>query len=92
LKSKEINPINELNITKEKFLYGIATLPVISMIYTLLKRRLILQREEKVTLTQQQIKKIIKEEYKIEKHISTRHKKEKKIAKRWKSFDLIELN
>jgi len=86
LKSKEINPINELNITKEKFLYGIATLPVIFMIYTLLKRRLILLKEEKVTLTQQQIKEMIKEEYKIEKLISTRQKKETKFAKRWKCY------
>jgi len=79
----------QIQITKEKFLYGIKSQPAISMIFTLFKRGLILQREEKNIITEETIKEIITKEYNIEKYIATKQDSLNKFNDRWKDFRFI---
>ena len=76
----------QYQITKERFLYGIKLQPAISMIFTLFKRSLILQREEKNIITEETIKDIIMNEYNVEKYIATKHDSLNKFNARWKDF------
>jgi hypothetical protein len=76
-------------ITKERFLYGIKLQPAISMIFTLFKRSLILQREEKNIRTEETNKEIIMKEYNVEKYIATKQDSLNKFNARWKDFKLI---
>jgi len=76
-------------ITKEKFLYGIKSQPAISMIFTLFKRGLILQREEKNIITEETIKEFITKEYNVEKYIATKQDTLNKFNARWKDFRCI---
>jgi len=75
-------------ITKEKFLYGIKSQPVISMIFTLIKRSLILQREDKNIITEETINKIILQEFNVEKCIATKQDSMHKFNVRWKNYRL----
>jgi hypothetical protein len=77
-----------IQITKEGFLYGIRSHPAISMIFTLIKRSLILQREEKNTITEENINKIILQEFNVEKYIATRQDTMHRFNARWKDFSL----
>jgi len=79
---------NQHVITKEKFLYGIKSQPVTSMIFTLIKRSLILQREEKNIITEEIINKTILQEFNIEKYIATKQDSMHKFNARWKNFRL----
>jgi hypothetical protein len=58
------------------------------MIFTLIKRSLILQREEKNTITEESINKIILQEYNVEKYIATKQDSLHKFNARWKDFNL----
>ena len=78
-------------ITKEKFLYGVKSKPVISMIFTLIKRSLILQREEKIIITEETINKIISQEYKVEKYIATKQDSMHKFNARWRDYSLTNI-
>jgi hypothetical protein len=78
-------------ITKEKFLYGVKSKPVISMIFTLIKRSLILQREEKIVITEETINKIISQEYKVEKYIATKQDSMHKFNARWRDYSLTNI-
>ncbi len=75
-------------ITKENFIFGYTNNPVISMVFTLLKRKLILQREEKNDVTDLEIKNMIKAEYNVEKYIHKKHNTLFKFEKRWKNYDV----
>jgi hypothetical protein len=83
-----LNNRRNLQITKETFLYGLKSNPAISMIFTLIKRSLILQREEKNTITEESINKIILQEYNVEKYIATKQDSLHKFNARWKDFNL----
>jgi len=76
-------------ITKERFLYGLKSSPAISMIFTLIKRGLILQREEKSIITEETINKIILQEFNVEKYIATKQDTMHRFNTRWKDFSLI---
>jgi len=78
-------------ITKEKFLYGIKSKPALSMIFTLIKRCLILQREDKNIITEETINRIISQEYKVEKYIATKQDSMHKFNARWKYYSLINI-
>jgi hypothetical protein len=78
-------------ITKEKFLYGIKSQPVTSMIFTLIKRSLILQREDKITITEEIINKIIIQEFNVEKYIATKQDSMHKFNARWKDYSLTNI-
>ena len=58
------------------------------MIFTLFKRSLILQREEKNIITEETIKEIIMKEYNVEKYIATKQDSLLKFNVRWKDFRL----
>ncbi len=78
----------QCQITKEKFLYGIKSQPTTSMIFTLIKRSLILQREEKNIITEETINKIILQEFNVEKYIATKQDSMHKFNARWKDYRL----
>jgi hypothetical protein len=78
-------------ITKEKFLYGVKSKPALSMIFTLIKRNLILQREDKIIITEEIINKIISQEYKVEKYIATKQDSMHKFNARWKDYSLTNI-
>ena len=73
------------NITKETFIYGDKS-PVLNTIYTLIKRKLILQREDKAIITTEQIKKLITDEINVEKYNSFKANRQEEFNKRWLSF------
>ena len=75
-----------VQITKEIFLYGIRSNPAISMIFTLIKRSLILQREGKIIITEENINKIILQEFNVEKYIATKQNTMQRFNARWKDF------
>jgi hypothetical protein len=77
-----------IQITKEGFIYGLRSHPAISMIFTLIKRCLILQREEKNTITEENINKIILQEFNVEKYIATKQDTMHRFNARWKDFSL----
>jgi hypothetical protein len=58
------------------------------MIFTLIKRSLILQREEKNTITEENINKIILQEFNVEKYIATKQDTMHRFNARWKDFSL----
>jgi exonuclease III/flavodoxin len=70
-------------ITKEDFLFGRPKMNAMNVIFTILKRTLILQRENKRYLTNDEIKNLIKNEMQIEKYISKKNGKENEFIKRW---------
>jgi hypothetical protein len=78
-----------VQISKENFLYGIKSQPVTSMIFTLIKRSLILQREDKNVITVEKIYEMILKEYNVEKYIATKQGILNKFNVRWKDFNLI---
>jgi len=75
-------------ITKERFLYGIKSQHVTSMIFTLIKRSLILQREDKNVITEEIINKVILQEFNVEKYIATKQDSINKFNARWKNYRL----
>ena len=79
----------QVQISKENFLYGIKSQPVTSMIFTLIKRSLILQREDKNVITVEKIYEMILREYNVEKYIATKQGILNKFNVRWKDFNLI---
>jgi len=76
---------SQCQITKERFLYGIKSQPAISMIFTLIKRSLILQREDEIIITEETINKIILQEVNVEKYIATKQDSMHKFNARWKN-------
>jgi len=58
------------------------------MIFTLIKRSLILQREEKSIITEETINKIILQEFNVEKYIATKQDAMNRFNARWKDFRL----
>ena len=78
----------QCQVTKEGFLYGIKSQPAISMIFTLIKIILILQREEKIIITEETINKIILQEFNVEKYIATKQDTMHRFNARWKDFRL----
>ena len=79
----------QIQITKEKFLYGSKAQPVMNMIFALIKRSLILQREDKDVITVDRIQDIITKEYNVEKYIATKQGLLNKLKVRWKDFRFI---
>jgi predicted nucleic acid-binding OB-fold protein len=61
----------------------------LNTLLTLIKRTLILQREDKQTLTCEDIKRIIKQQQELEKYIAKKNNKVTKHQKKWSEFLLI---
>jgi hypothetical protein len=61
------------------------------MIFTLIKRSLILQREDKNIITEETINRIISQEYKVEKYIATKKDSMHKFNARWKNYSLTNI-
>jgi len=78
-----------VQILKEKFLYGIKSQPVMNMIFALIKRSLILQREDKNVITVERIQDMIMKEYNVEKYIAAKQNLLNKLNVRWKDFRFI---
>ncbi len=77
--------IGEIN--KEQMIFGKARNHDLNTILTLIKQRLILQRENKLALSYDQIKTLIINEITIEKYIIIKNKGSlDKLKKRWKNF------
>ncbi len=70
-------------ISKEDFLYGIPNAHALNVIFTLIKRALILQRENKILLTEVFIKQLIKNEFNVEKYIATKNGKIRNFNRKW---------
>ncbi len=75
-----------LTISKEEFLFGTADNMAISTIFTLLKRKIILQREDKRILTDNEIIQCIREEISVEKFIAVKNKSIDSFHKKWSSI------
>jgi hypothetical protein len=79
----------QLVLIKEDITFGKRNMHAINCIITLIKQKLILQREEKIALNINEIKNIIRAELKLEKFIATKHNKLEKFRKKWGSYELL---
>ena len=83
---RTLTGIDSYIINKEEFIYGYRNDKALNTIFTLIKKRLILQREEKLILTNGDIISIIKDEMAVEKYISTKNKSINGFNKKWCKF------
>jgi hypothetical protein len=74
---------NLTNISKEDFIFGKKSSHAINCIFAIVKRKLILQREEKLVLSLDALKRLIVDEIKIELAIHKKQKKLETFKKRW---------
>jgi hypothetical protein len=79
---------NTLTLDKRSVIYGIQNKDALNTVLTLIKRTLILQREEKRSLTCEDIKRIIKQQMEMEHYIAKKNNKLPKHLKKWKEFIL----
>ena len=77
-----------LVLDKKSVIYGIQNKAALNTILTLIKRALILQREDKKTLTCEDIKHLIKQQYNIEDYIAKKKNKLPKHLRKWNEFTL----
>jgi hypothetical protein len=73
----------QLDIGKNDFIYGIQRQGALNVIFTLLKRTLVLQREDKHFLTLDDIRKLILSEMNVEKFILKKQGKMSAFTNRW---------
>jgi hypothetical protein len=78
-----------LALDKQNVIYGMPNKDALNTLLTLIKRTLILQREDKQTLTCEDIKRIIKQQQELEKYIAKKNNKVTKHQKKWSEFLLI---
>jgi hypothetical protein len=81
---KNILNINE--ISKVDFIAGTVNNHALNTIFTLVKRKLILQRENKQFLTRSEIIEIVSQEMLIEKYVAKKNNKESKFTRRWRNY------
>ena len=86
------NAINNTHLTldKKSVIYGIRNKAAVNTILTVIKRALILQREEKQILSCEEIKRLIKQQCDIELFIARKKNNQQKHVKRWTEFNLID--
>ncbi len=77
-------------IEKEDFIFGSKISSTDSMIYTLVKRRLILQREDKAIITNEQLSDMVKQEINVEKYNAIKQKKELVYNARWREYGYLQ--
>jgi len=79
-----------LTLDKKSVIYGIRNKAAVNTILTVIKRTLILQREEKQILSCEEIKRLIKQQCDIELYIARKKNNQQKHVKRWTEFNLID--
>ncbi len=84
----EINNKN-LALDKQTVFYGMQNKDALNTLLTLIKRALILQREDKQALTCEDIKRIIKQQQELEYYIAKKNNKVTKHQNKWREFHLI---
>jgi hypothetical protein len=77
---------SSLTIDKNIALYGVKNQHALNTALTIIRRSLILQREEKQTISIENIKTYINSEKAIEFYIATKLRKEPNYTKRWNRF------
>ncbi len=84
------NAINNTHLTLDKktVIYGIRNKAAFNTILTIIKRNLILQREEKQVLSCKVIKQLIKQQCDLELYIAQKKSYQQKHERRWKDFKL----
>jgi hypothetical protein len=78
-----------INISKNEFIFGIPNMHSLNVIFVLLKRTLILQREDKHFLNIDNIKKLITDEMRVEKFISLRKNNMNLFYKNWSMWTAL---
>jgi len=85
----EVNRENQIDLNKEDIIYGIKNKDALNTIITLIKQRLILQRENKQIISRDEIMEIIKREIRIESYIAKKSNRMPTLLKKWK--DVIKI-
>jgi hypothetical protein len=73
-------------LDKKSVIYGIRNKAALNTILTIIKRSLILQREDKKILTCDDIKKLVKQQYDVEFYIAKKKNSKEKHEKKWNEF------